>query len=150
MNNSEQICERKLGHKILLIGEGLYYSQIQNEITGGDAEISYFPSEKFNEIGDLTDYTLCVLDCDSFRNKSDYREIFCKQLFRAIKSGVTICVVYYNESLSGNSIGVRISRELKLSTPSKLQKVIHDGKATQKEFHSFIEPVCSSMGNRFY
>ncbi len=70
----------KAGHKVLLIGEGLAYSHIENGILREDAEISFYTSKQFNEIDRLRNYTLCIVDYSAFSNQEQFRELFYKQL----------------------------------------------------------------------
>ncbi|MBA3785497.1 MAG: hypothetical protein H0X15_08190 [Acidobacteria bacterium] len=134
----------KAGHKVLLIGEGLAYSHIENGILREDAEISFYTSKQFNEIDRLRNYTLCIVDYSAFSNQEQFRELFYKQLLEAIEYGVNFCVVYFNDSVDSNRIGSQILKELKLAKPHSLGKIVHDGKTNKKEFSAYVKRWGSS------
>ena len=138
----EKAFAGKVGHRILLIGSHLSYSHVEKEIARDDAEISYYTDDEMRNADRLLDYTLCIVDYRAIENEY-YKNLFIKQLHEASEYGTNICVVYYQDPV-GKSLGTEILSELNLAKPYDLQKVIHDGKATQNEFNSYIKKWGSS------
>jgi len=163
-------------HRVLLFGERTFGSKKLTNIESNLWHVDQicFPDEHKWE--DLSSYTLVILDYSTFYYSTNEeivrcKEIFEKQMRKALDGGTSFCILHYDEDVPGDEYDFREGRRMKKEDVRKYRKLqigfrwlndrsirpfrydepIIDGQLKRNEFKRYIDNWgASKMGFVFY
>lgn len=149
------VAAGKVGHKIALIGQRVFGNLLKEDVSREDAEIQLFnlPGD-YDKIEPLSNYTLVILDYESFRDSQQFQQYFAKRMVEALELGVNFCFVHYDHPVPGqgsfsldnsNTYGL-YSQQIGLQAiwgkgivPYRATAAFHSGKVIRNEFKRFLD-----------
>jgi len=170
--NMENVSVKEKKHRVLIFGERTCGTNpISVNHDSCNIEIICFPSDKYDELENLSDYELVILDYSVFLKEDQYggymifkgQDIFEKQMFEALKLGTCFCILHYDDFVPSNDpymrgcmlyedvekcrqsqIGFRFLDKFGIR-PKKTDRPILGGQIKRNEFKNYMDSYGASM-----